>query len=701
MKQFEKLFEPQSIAVVGVSEDANRPGSQTVNALMRNGYAGRIYPVNPKYSTHEGLTCYPSIGAIEGEVDIAVIGVPARSVIGIIEECAKKGVAFAVVPSGGFRESGPEGAALQDRMVAIAREAGMRIVGPNCLGYVNVHKDVYAGFGSITRPPKLEKGSVSLVTQSGGFGYSIALACAGAGIGFRNIIATGNEADIDMVEFLDALLDDPGTRILLAYIEGLPNGRALMDVGRRALTLGKPLLVWKGGVTEEGARAAATHTANLTGSYDFYQAMFRQSGIVEVRELHEAADFIKAFEGRKLPAGRRVAVMGGSGGSAIVFADAAEQSGLEFSVFSEDTRRSLSQVVPAIGAVHNPVDFTAGYIVAGNEERLRAAVKTVIDDPNVDAVCINVATSSVTGCRVGAAVLAGLVESATKPLFVFQSTPDPEAITAFDRAHIPVMPSPVRVARSIAMLARYRETKERNEQAIAAMDTAAPDSSLITRQPSLGETESKAALQRIGIAVTRDLLVKSAGDARLAELTPPLAVKIASPDIPHKTEVGGVRLNIRTSEELEDAIDGILTNARTMAPTARIDGVIVSEMLTGGFELLAGAVNDAVFGPVVVVGAGGIYAESLKDTACRLAPFDETTAREMIDELQCRPILAGARGQPAFDVGAVARSLAALSRFAWENRGSIAEIDINPLFALPSGAVAADALIVLKTNTPA
>src|SRR5688572_30335213 len=269
MKQFEKLFEPRSIAVVGVSEDPGRPGSQTVHALLRNGYPGRIYPVNPKYPTYEGMTCYPSVSAIDGDVDIAMIGVPARGVIGIVEECARKGVAFAVVPSGGFRESGPDGAALQDRMVAIAREAGMRIVGPNCLGYVNVHKDVYAGFGSITRPPNLKKGPVSLVIQSGGFGYSIALACAGAGIGFRNIIATGNEADIDAVEFIEALLDDPGTHVILAYIEGLANGRALLDAGRRALALGKPLLVWKGGVTEEGARAAATHTANLTGSTDF------------------------------------------------------------------------------------------------------------------------------------------------------------------------------------------------------------------------------------------------------------------------------------------------------------------------------------------------------------------------------------------------------------------------------------------------
>jgi len=717
MNQFQKLFEPRSIAVVGVSEDPIRPGAQTVNALLRNKYPGLIYPINPKYSTYEGMTCYPSISAIEGEIDVAVIGVPARGVVSIVEECAKKGVAFAVVPSGGFRESGPEGAALQDRMVAIARAAGMRIVGPNCLGYVNVHKDVYAGFGSITRPPNLKKGSVSLVTQSGGFGYSIALACEGAGIGFRNVIATGNEADVDMIEFLEALLDDPGTDIMLAYIEGLPDGRRLMEVGRRALALGKPLLVWKSGVTDEGARAAATHTANLTGSYDFYQAMFRQAGIVEIRELHEAADFVKAFQGRKLPAGRRVAVMSGSGGSAIVFADAAEQSGLTFAVFTEETKRRLWEVVPAIGAVHNPVDFTAGYVVEGNEKRFRPAVQAVLDDPGVDAVCVNFATTSMSGCRFGAGVLAGIVEGASKPLLVFQSTPEPEAIAMLDRARIPVMASPVRVARAIAMLARYREAQERNaaDPALSAGGTVpfvlSPSTSPFTNghaqdrlraaeskdeRTVLSESESKAILRKIGIAVTRDVLVRSSPEVPFDDLAKPLAVKIASPDIAHKTDIGGVRLNVRTREELDSAVSEVLASARAAAPNARIDGVIVSEMVTGGFELLAGVVNDPVFGPVVVIGAGGIYAEVMNDTSCRLAPFDETTAREMIDELACSPILDGARGKPPLDVAAVAKSLAALSRFAWGNRDTVAEIDVNPLFALPDGAVAADALIVLR-----
>jgi acyl-CoA synthetase (NDP forming) len=704
MKQFERLFEPRSIAVVGVSEDAARPGSQAVHTLLRNGYAGQIFPVNPKYADFQGLKCYPSVAAIDGEVDVVIIGVPARGVLPVIEDCAAKRVPFAVVLSGGFRESGAEGIERQERMLEVARVAGMRIIGPNCLGLANIHSNVYAAFGSITRPPKLASGAVSLVTQSGGFGYSIALACADAGIGFRNVIATGNEADIDAVELIDALIEDEKTRVILAYIEGLQNGRALLDAGRRALAAGKPLLVWKGGVTEQGAHAAASHTANMTGSYDFYQAMFKQAGIVEIQEIHEAVDYIKAFEGRRFPAGRHAAVMGGSGGSAIVFADAGERAGLTLAKFSKETERRLSQVVPDIGAVHNPVDFTAGYITPGNTERFRKAVEAVLDEPSVDAVCINFATTSGPGCLAGAQVLGELVQHSEKPIVVFLSTPPSEAgdaLPVFAGAGIPVFPSPARAARAIAILASYREAQARNAECASPFSAdeemaAAYHSPLLTgASGTLSEADSKGILESVGIKVSRDILVRCIDDVPLQSLTPPFAVKIVSPDIPHKTEIGGVRLNLHTREELDRAIGEVLDNARTLAPQARIDGVIVSEMLSGGFELIAGAVNDVVFGPVIVVGAGGVHAEILADTASRLAPFDELTARDMIDELRCRAILDGVRGSPALDIGAVARTLATLSQFAWHNRDIIAEIDINPLFALPGSAVAADALIVM------
>jgi acetyltransferase len=377
-----------------------------------------------------------------------------------------------------------------------------------------------------------------------------------------------------------------------------------------------------------------------------------------------------------------------------VFADAAEREGLTFSAFGEDTRRRLAEVVPEIGAVHNPVDFTAGYITGGNAANFETAVRTVLADSSVDAVCLNFATTAGSACLAGAKVLSGIVEQSSKPIFVFLSTPPSETgngLFVLEEAHIPVLGSPVRVARAIAVLAAYREARDRYSREVEPDASHAP---AIDPRGALSEAESKAVLASAGIPVTRDVLVRSAGDVRFEELAPPLAVKIASPDIPHKTEIGGVCLDVRTRPQLEQAITEVLDNAGRLAPHARIDGVIVSEMVTEGFELLAGVVNDAVFGPVVVVGAGGIYTEMLRDTACRLAPFDERTAHDMLDELRCRRVLDGQRGKPALDVDAVARVLAALSRFAWRNRETIAEIDVNPLFALPAGAVAADALIV-------
>jgi len=702
MSPFKHLLEPRTIAVVGVSDDAARPGSQAVRALLANGFRGGLYPVNPKYPSFEGLPCYASLEAIEGGIDLVVIGVPAAGVLAVLRSCAAKKVGYALILSGGFRESGPEGVEREREALAIAREGGFRLVGPNCLGLVNVHAGVYAAFGSMTRPPKLEPGGVSVVTQSGGFGYSIVLACAEAGIGFRHVVATGNETDIDSIQLIEALIDDPDTRCIVVYIEGMSDGRALLRAGRRALAAGKPILLWKAGITEQGARAAASHTASMTGSYDFYTALFKQSGIVEIKEMHEAVDFLLAFESGKYPAGPGVAIMGVSGGSAIVFADAGEPEGLELCELSPSTQAALAEVVPHIGAVHNPIDLTAGYFSPGNRERLQRALRATLADPRVDALCVNLATTGAAGSLAAAEVVGRIAREVAKPIVVFSSSPATqvgEALERFRADGIPVFRSPSRAARALAVLERYRRLRERCSAVVEPADLPLPTAMLerlggLAPGECLSERESKSLLEAAGIPVTRDQFVKVGDQADFASLQAPLVVKVASPDIAHKTEAGGVVLGVRSQHELGEAIERVQVNARRYAPQARIEGVLVSEMVRGGFELIAGVVNDVVFGPVVVVGAGGIHAEVLKDSSCRLAPFDEATAHEMLDELRCRPILDGVRGAPALDVASVARLLAVLSSFAWAQRTTIGEIDINPLFVLSDRAVAADALVI-------
>ena len=308
----ERLFNPRGIAVVGASVEPARPGAQTIAALQQHGFRGGVYPVNPKYREVAGYECHASLGAIAGECDVAVIALPAVQVPAVIRECGENGIAFAVVLGGGFREAGEEGARLEEAMRAAARAGGVRIIGPNCLGLVNVHARVYAAWGSLTRPPVLPAGPVSAVLQSASLGTTLLVRCAAAGVGFRHVVTSGNEADIGASELIESYVDDPDTHVVLAYLEGVADGRAFMRAARRALAARKPLIVLKAGNTDQGRRAAASHTANLTGDYDIYRAAFRQCGVLEVADLDEAADLALCLLSGRLPRGRNVAVMGGS-----------------------------------------------------------------------------------------------------------------------------------------------------------------------------------------------------------------------------------------------------------------------------------------------------------------------------------------------------------------------------------------------------
>jgi acetyltransferase len=393
--------------------------------------------------------------------------------------------------------------------------------------------------------------------------------------------------------------------------------------------------------------------------------------------------------------------MGVSGGSAIVFADAGERAGLELSNLALHTQERLARVVPSLGVITNPIDLIAGFFTPANAAKLEEAVRATLEDSGTAALCVNLATTGQAGSVVAAEVLAAVVRDMDKPVVVFSAAPAGSldaALAKFAAAGIPVLPSPSRAATALATLLRYRTARHRiGAEAPGAALGSGLDESL--RQAAgagraLSEAQSKAVLQRAGLPITQDMLVQGPGDVDFGRLHPPLVVKVVSPDIPHKTEVGGVRLGVTTETELKAAVAEVIANARAKVPDARIDGALVSEMVQGGFELIAGVVNDPAFGPLVVVGAGGIYTEVLQDSSSRLAPFGKEVAYEMLTELRCGRILQGARGGPALDVDAVAECLAALSRFAWDNRDCIAEIDINPLFVLPNRAVIADALIV-------
>ncbi len=711
MAAFERLFNPRGIAVIGASADSTRAGGQTVDALKRHGYGGGVYPINPKYDDIAGYRCYPTLQALDRICDIAVIALPAAHVADVVTQCGECGIPYAIVLGGGFREVGPEGAAREHAMVAAARAGGVRLIGPNCLGLVNVATKAYAAFGSLTREPNLQPGPVSAVIQSGGFGNSLVIRCALAGVGFQTVVTSGNEADISAPELIEAYVDDPNTKIILTYLEGIADGPRFVAAARRALAAGKPIIAWKAGNTRQGSKAAASHTANLTGSYDVFRAAFRQCGVIEVHDVDEAADFALCLMAGRVPKGRNVAVMGGSGGSAVVFADTADEVNLVLAPPSEQTMQVLRANLPSVASLENPIDYAAGFPRPGDESKLLATLDAVLADDKIHQLGMLYATVLGKTLKVSAEVLAAAAAKSDKPILAFSVQPHefaPEGHDLLKAAGIPSLPSPSRVARAMGMLADYAQSRARN--ANPGLLPSAPSRAsldLPAGSITLDEHESKALISRFGVPVTRDVLLAADRlEAPAAGATFPVAAKVLSRDIAHKTDIGAVKLGVRDATELASVAQELVAKARNACPEATITGVLACEMVYDALETIVGVVNDAVFGPVVVLGLGGIFAESMRDVTFRLAPFGTETAREMIAELRGYKLFEASRGKPARDVDALAATLSRVSVMASTLRERISEVDINPLLVREDGhgVVAADALVILRassdTNTP-
>jgi acetyltransferase len=719
------LLSPRGIAIVGASGDITRFGGQTVRALNTSGYAGGIYPVNPKYAEIDGRRSYASVSAIDGPCDLAVIALPAAHVAGVVAECARKGIGHAVVLGGGFREIGPEGERLEQEMLAAARAGGVRLIGPNCIGLVNVHAHVVAAFGSLTRPPKLQPGGVSVAVQSGGFGMSVVIQAAMAGVGFRHVVATGSESDITMPELLDHYVDDPQTKVIFAYIEGVADGRALMAALDRARAAGKPVVVWKAGKTGQGARAAASHTANLTSTYAVYRAALHQCGVVEVSSAEQVVDFLVGHAGASLlaseaaqpswparvPKGRNVAIVTNTGGSAVVFADAADEAQLSLVPLGEATQAHLRELLPPLAAVGNPVDTTAGYPRPEHEASFRAAFETLLADPEVHQLCVLFGTIMGPSFALGARVLAEAAVKFDKPVFAVSAVPASVSSVGhafFAGAGIPLLSSPNRAAQVMGQLADFAQARRRGTAVSPTAQVPPLRHPLPAGDVTLDELESKAVLRAAGIPVTADVCIPldaallhggHGGQARDAgKIAFPVALKLLSRDIAHKSDIGGVRLGIRDAAALAEAAREMLARARAAAPEARLGGLLACPMVESGIETIVGVVNDETFGPVVALGLGGVLAETLKDVVFRIAPFDRDEAWSMIAELRAAAVFDGPRGRPVADRAALADVLVKVSVLAWTLRERIAELDINPLVvrADGEGVVALDALLVLR-----
>ncbi|BCH28945.1 CoA-binding protein [Mesorhizobium sp. L-8-10] len=700
---FETLFRPRSIAIVGASSNPLAIGGQPIRYLREKSFDGDVFPINPRHAEIGGLKSYPSLAALPSAPDLVVVAVAAAMVPDIILEAGRLGVRFAIVFSSGFAETGPEGEALQVKLESAAEEGGIRIVGPNCQGMMNIADGVRLGFG-VPYGLDYEVGGTSLTSQSGAFGNSIVMGLNGEGVGLRHYVSTGNEADVSTLDLIDAYLDDDGTTSVGAYVEGLRDGVRLRQIALKALRLRKPLVVWKVGNTDSGARAAASHTANLAGHAGLYFSAFRQFGIIDVDDIADMADCLKAFAAPELPASNRVLMVTLSGGAGIAMTDRTARYDLATPPLGDGLFGDLRKILPAFASVSNPLDVTAEAISGG--EAFGEAIRLAGQSGAFDMVAIGLAAIGGVAATRAVTAIADMARSTGLPVTVSWTPIDEAARKGVDLlrdAGIAVYPTPARCIRGLGALWRFAEARKRLVQ-MSAVSSPALTQGGSTDLTTLNEAESKAILRAAGIEVPSEKLVRSADDAVAAAGTIgyPVVLKIVSRNLPHKSDIGGVRIGLGDAAAVRAAYEDIVAIPARLDRSVEFEGVLVAPMLPGGVEVIVGGMCDPALGPAVMFGAGGIHAEAFGDVAFRLAPLTRGDALAMIAETKVADLLAGFRGAPPADVEALVDLLLKVSTMLIDQRNSVCEVDMNPVFVRVQGEGAdiADAVVSVTSAGP-
>ena len=691
------LMQPRSIAIIGASQDATKIGGRPVDLLRRYGYAGKIYPVNPRAALVQGLQAYASVDALPEAPDLAIIAVDAEKAPEAVEQCAARGVRSVVVFSSGFAELGEKGRAMQDRLQAAARRTGMRLLGPNCLGAVSIPERAIATFSIVIEHSMPAAGLLGIVSQSGNLGSYTMRMASDRGAGISRFMTTGNECDIDIADGIAWLARDPATKVILCCFEACRDAGRLIAALTEARDAGKPVIALKVGTSEAGQAAAASHTGAMAGSDAVFDALLARYGAVRVRSIEELIDLGHAASillPDRLPKGPRLGIVTASGGFGVLLADAAQAVGLSLPELSEATQRTILELVPFASA-RNPVDATAQ--MSSRPDMLQKILSAVVADDRCDAVVLPL-PFSLHMPRLRSVYMETLryirAQYPDRPVILCVEGP-PDALAELHSLGYPTIASFDGCCAVVAALMRLEvAAKAPREAGQPTIAKAAPLAADAFRH----ELGAKRALADAGIPVLAERLVTTADAAARAasEIGYPVVLKIASPDLPHKTEVGGVAIGLRSEAEVRQAHAAMLASVGAKAPGAVIDGVIVAPMVQGLSELILGSRVDPVFGPVVMVGLGGIFAEIVQDTAVQMAPVSETQATAMLKSLKAFAVLDGARGRRRTDLVAAARAIAALSRFAVAHADTVSEIDINPLLlkAEGEGAVALDALLV-------
>jgi acyl-CoA synthetase (NDP forming) len=692
LANFAKAFRPSSVALLGVSDDASRISGRALHYLLRAGYQGAIYPVNNRRDTVQGLPAYRSLSDVPSTPDIALIGLPSAQLEQALRDCVEKGVAAAVIFAAGFAEAGSDGSELQDRLAAIAQAGGVRLFGPNCLGLLHTASGFTGTFSSAFDESLPLRGNVAIVSQSGAYGGHLAYLCHKRGLGIGYWVSTGNEADTNVADCIHWLALQDDVAVILAYAEGVRDGASFRDALRAAHRGRKPVVLMKVGQSEAGARAAQSHTASLAGSDAVFDGLCRQYGVYRAQTTQEQVDVAYAASRGTLPTGRSLGIITVSGGFGVQLCDAAQRHNLDVAPLPEPGRAKLRALNP-MGSDNNPCDTTAGWL--NDKSLITKTFNVMYADGGYDSIVGSftmLPDSPTFANEIRRAIAAGTRDYLDRPTALCMEA-RAEVVRAYEDDGFLVFDDSERAVAALDALASFAETFERD------VAIRKPNADL-WRELGTGPISEYAAqqiLSTVGVPFAASALATEPDEVAkaAAELGFPLAMKIVSPDIAHKTEIGGVILGVEDETHALSAYTMLLERTSQARPSARIEGVMLSQMLPTGVETIVGITNDDTFGPTVMFGLGGVQAELFQDVAFRVGELDHAEAMRVIREVRGYPLLTGFRGAPPADVDALAHLLVLVSQFAVANADWIGSLDLNPVLVLERGhgVIALDALL--------
>ncbi|PWC30289.1 acyl-CoA synthetase [Pseudoroseomonas aestuarii] len=696
METLSALLDPRTVAVIGASDEAARIGGRPIDYMTRLGFQGRILPVNPKRKVVQGLTAYESVAALPETPDVAIIAVPASAAAQAVEQLAERGTKAAIMFSAGFAEMGGEGVAAQEAMLASARRHGMRLLGPNCLGLFNVRSGFFGTFTtSLERGPPVP-GPIGIASQSGAYGMHLFGLARDHRLGLSCVVTTGNEADLNIGHMIGWMAQDPGTEVIAAYAEGIRDAESFLAALELARRNRKPVVMMKVGRSAVGSAAARSHTASIAGDDAVTDAVLAEYGVVRARTTEEMLDIARLATRRIYPAGNSLGVLTISGGAGVLISDAADAIGLPMPEMPEAAQAALREALPFC-APQNPVDCTAQAL--NDLSLVGRFADALVQDGGYQSILAFFTHAG------GAASVAPRLRAELKAvrdahpdrLFVLSVLADPHLVEQFEADGFTVFEDPSRAVVAIHAMGRFGDAF-----AVPPRETPVAGAAVALPATTPSEAEAKRILGRAGIeaAPERACAEVESAVAAAEAIGFPVVLKILSPDILHKSEIGGVLLNVADAAAVREGFALLMQRAAKAAPDARIEGVLVAKQLSGGVECILGVHRDPVFGPVAMFGLGGIFVEILKDVSFRRCPFGEAEAERMIRSIKGAPLLLGARGRPPADIPALARMLSRLSAFAHQAGPRLSGIDLNPVFAMPAGqgAFAADAVIDIAEN---